>query len=111
MIAVSANEIATIEKIPTKTVPFESLIEKCVNSDIVIVEGLKQTVARKANVPKIAVTKTEEEAKIAQEAYDPIIAFSGSYNTLKLIPAIPYVNALENPEKLADLIEEKILKR
>jgi len=111
VIAVSANEIATIEKVPSETVPFESLIEKCVNNDIVLVEGLKQTVARKADVPKIAVTKTEEEAKIAQKAYEPIIAFSGPYDPHKLFPAIPYVNALKNPEKLADLIEEKVFKK
>jgi len=111
VIAVSANEIATIEKVSAENVPFDELIEKCAGNDIVLVEGLKQTVARKVDVSKIAVTKTEEEAKDAQKAYDPIIAFSGPYDTRKIFPTIPYVNALEYPEKLADLIEEKILRK
>ncbi len=111
VIVVSTNEIATIERVSADTVPFEKLIEKCLGNDVVLVEGLKQTVAKKADVPKIAVVRTEEEAKIAETAYEPIIAFSGPYDTHKLIPKIPYVNALESPGKLADLIEDKVLKR
>jgi len=110
VIAISANEIATIEKIAAETVPFEKLIEKCQGNDIVLVEGLKQTVAKQPDIAKIAVVKTKEEAQFALEAYQPIIAFSGPYNTEKLIPTIPYADALNNPEKLADLIEEKVLK-
>jgi molybdopterin-guanine dinucleotide biosynthesis adapter protein len=110
IIAISANEIATIEKLPAETVPFEKLIEKCVGNDIVLVEGLKQTVAKRPDIAKIAVVKTQEEAQYALEAYEPIIAFSGPYNTEKLIPTIPYADALKNPEKLADLIEKKVLK-
>jgi molybdopterin-guanine dinucleotide biosynthesis protein B len=111
IIVVSANEIATIEKLSAELVPFHDLIEKCSGNDIVLVEGLKQTVAKKPDIPKIAVVKTEEEAKKAQQAYTPVIAFSGPYNTSKLISSIPYINGLENPEKLADLIEEKVLKK
>ena len=107
VIAVSANEIATIEKIQAETVPFEKLIEKCAGNDIVLVEGLKHTVAKKLDVPKIAVVKTQNEAQHALEAYEPIIAFSGPFNTEKLIPSIPYADATKNPEKLADLIERK----
>ena len=110
IIAISANEIATIEKLPAETVPFEKLIEKCVGNDIVLVEGLKQTVAKRPDIAKIAVVKTQEEAQYAVEAYEPIIAFSGPYNPQKLIPTIPYADALKNPEKLADLIEKKVLK-
>ena len=111
IIAVSANEIATIEKVPAETVSFEKLIEKCRGNDIVLVEGLKQIVATKTDVPKIAVVKTEEEARNASVAYRPILTFSGPHNTEKLFPKIPYADALKNPEKLADLVELSVLKK
>lgn len=109
VIAVSTDEIATIERVAAETVPFDKILEKCVGNDIVLVEGLKQTLARKVEVPKIAVTKNEEEAKTAQKIYIPIIAFSGPYDTRKIIATTPYINALEDPKKLADLIEKKVL--
>ena len=106
IIAVSANEIATLEKINTESVPFEELIGKCKGNDFVLVEGLKKTVARKADVPKIAVVKSEEEAKFAAKSYTPIIAFSGPFDTQNLYPETPYIDALKNPQKLADIIEK-----
>ena len=111
VIVVSANEIATIEKTPAETVRFDKLIEKCVGNDIVLVEGLKETVAKRPDIAKIAVVKTQEEAQYALEAYEPIIAFSGPYNTQKLIPNIPYADALKNPEALADIVENSVLKK
>jgi molybdopterin-guanine dinucleotide biosynthesis protein B len=109
VISVSANEIATIEKTLSETVPFDKLIAKCAGNDIVLVEGLKQTVAKNLQIPKIAVVKTEDEAKYALEAYTPIIAFSGPYNTERLISTIPYIDAMKNSEKLADLVEKLVL--
>ena len=111
IIAVSANEIATIEKIAAEKVQFDNLIEKCLGNDIVLVEGLKQTVAKRPDIAKIAVVKTVEEAKYALEAYDPIIAFSGPFDTEKLIPKIPYSDGLKDPQTLADIVESKVLKR
>jgi molybdopterin-guanine dinucleotide biosynthesis protein len=52
----------------------------------VLIEGLKMKVGKNPDIPKIAVVKTEEEAQKALETYDPIIAFSGPFNTQKPIP-------------------------
>jgi molybdopterin-guanine dinucleotide biosynthesis adapter protein len=61
IIAISANEIVTIEKLPAETVSFEKIIEKCVGNDIVLVEGLKQTVAKRPDIAKIAVSKPKKK--------------------------------------------------
>ncbi len=111
VIAVSATEIATIEKVQAETVPFDELVRKCLGNDIVLVEGLKQTVARRPDIPKISVVKTEEEAKHAMESYEPIVAFSGPFNTQKMIPNVPYANAMKDVGVLADIIEKKVLKK
>jgi molybdopterin-guanine dinucleotide biosynthesis protein MobB len=77
VIAISANEIATIEKIPTETVPFRKILEKCRGNDIIILEEATQILAKKLEIPKIAVAKTQEEAQFISETCAPIIAFSG----------------------------------
>ncbi len=111
IVAFSAKELTTIEKIPAEEVSFEKLLEKCAGNDIVLVEGLKQVMAKNPAIPKISVVKTEEEALYAKEAYTPILAFSGPFNTKELVPKIPYINALTNPDKLAAFIEEQVLKK
>ena len=77
----SANQIATIEKIPSETVLFARLFRKCEGNDIIFVVEVKRTLAKKMNIPKIVVARTLEEVQFALENYEPIIAFSGSYNT------------------------------
>jgi len=67
VIAVSANEIATIERVSAENVPFEKLIEKCAGNDIVLVEGLKQTVARKVNVSKKRSQKPKRKPKLRKK--------------------------------------------
>ncbi len=111
IVSAAANEIATIEKVPLEKVPFEALIEKCKGNDVVFIEGLKKLVAKRENVPKIAVVKTSDEAENALRIYKPIVAFSGPFFTKNLNPQIPYSNGLENPKDLADIIETKLLKR
>ena len=106
IVVVSANEIATIERVQTENVPFEKLIEKCAGDDIVLVEGLKHALALNLDIPKIAVVKTQEEALFALESYKPIIAFSGPFNTEKIVPSTPYADATKNPEKLAEFVEK-----
>ncbi len=110
VVAVSAGEIAVIEKVVAETIPLEALIERCAGNDIVLVEGLKRTVAKRVNIPKVAVVKSEEEARFSQDAYNPILAFSGPFDTSTLFPNVPYVDGKANPEKLADIVEKQVLK-
>ena len=111
VISAGASEIATIEKMPLETVKLNTLIKRCKGNDIVFIEGLKEKVAKRKNMAKIVVTKTMDEAVNAIEAYKPILAFSGPYSTENLNFQIPYADAKETPEKLADIVENKLLKK
>jgi molybdopterin-guanine dinucleotide biosynthesis protein B len=111
IIVLAPNETVTIEKGTTEKTTLTALLRKARGSDIVLTEGFKKTVAKKTSVPKIVVVTTKEQAETAQKNYKPILAFSGPYNTHELFPAIPYINGLTEPGKLADLAEEKILKK
>jgi molybdopterin-guanine dinucleotide biosynthesis protein B len=111
IISVAADETATIEKTHIESLSLETLLKKCRNNDIVFIEGLRKLVATNKNVPKIVVTKSTEEAKNALLAFKPILAFSGPYPTEALGFEIPYADALKNPEELADIVENKLLKK
>ena len=110
IIAIAANEITTIEKTKTEKISFNELIKKAKGYDIILTEGLKKEVAKKTSIPKIVIVTTKEEAENALKTYKPVLAFSGPYNTQNINCEIPYVNARKEPEKLATLIEEKIIK-
>ena len=111
IVSAAASEIATIEKTPVETVKLDALIRKCKGNDIVFIEGLKKKVAKRKGIPKIVVAKTMDEAVSALEAYKPILAFSGPYSTENLNVQIPYADAKENLEKLADIVENRLLKK
>jgi molybdopterin-guanine dinucleotide biosynthesis protein B len=111
IISVAANETATIEKTSIENLTLDALLKKCKNNNIVLIEGLKELVAKNKNIPKIVVTKSKTEATNAPENFKPILAFSGPYSTIALNFKIPYADALKNPEKLATIIEKKLLKK
>jgi molybdopterin-guanine dinucleotide biosynthesis protein B len=111
VISVAANEIATIEKVTTKSVSLKTLLKKCRGNDIVLIEGLKKLVALKKNIPKIVVVKSIQEAENALETFKPVLAFSGAYSAETLGFEVPYADGLKNPKKLADIVEKAILKK
>lgn len=104
IVSVAENEIATIEKICKKP-SLMKLIRKCSGNDIVFIEGLKKTVQQNSKLPKIAVTKSKSEAEKTLKIYNPIIAFTGPYDTSELKWSIPYASAVADAKKLADIIE------
>ena len=111
IVSAAANEVATIQKKPLNEVTIKELVRKCSDNDIVLIEGLKKRLARTQNIQKIVVVKSKDEANYALEAYKPILAFSGPYNAENINSGVPYVDAMKNPEKLAKIIEEKLLKK
>ena len=104
IISIAANEIATIEK-SSKSLSLEELLERCKGHDLVLLEGFKKLVSKEKTIPKIVVVKSAEEAIDAQKSYEPILSFAGPYSTRKLKLTIPYIDALKDPKKLADLVE------
>ena len=111
IISAATNEIATIEKTHSRNISLETLLKKCRGNDIIFIEGFNKLVATKKNIPKIVVVKSMQEAIKALETYKPVLAFSGPYSTENSDPKIPYANALKNPEKLANIIEDNLLKK
>lgn len=108
IVVISATEMATIEKTPTDSLPIETFLRKCKGNDVVFIEGLKEQVAKKRNILKISVNKTQQDAIKAKQTYKPILAFSGPYNTEHLYSDIPYIDTLTHCEELADLIERRL---
>ncbi len=108
ILAISATEIATIEKTQTDRLPIEAFLHRCKGNDIIFIEGLKEQVAKKRTIQKISVNKTQQDAVEAKRIYKPILAFSGPYNTQQLYPDIPYIDTLTDCVKLADLVEQKL---
>lgn len=104
IVSVAEHEMATIEKISKKP-SLKKLVKKCEGNDIVFIEGLKRIVQQNRKIPKIAVTKSKSEAENALKNYNPIIAFTGPYDTFELELSIPYANAMANAKKLADIVE------
>ena len=111
IVSASAKEIATIEKISLETITLNALLKKCKNEDVIFIEGLKKKIDKKRSIYKIAVVRTMDEALTAAETYKPILAFSGEYSTENLNFETPYADSMKDAEKLANIIEEKLLKK
>lgn len=110
IIVFAPNELVTIEKGSTERVSLDSLLAKAKGNSVLLIEGLKHTVAKRTSIPKIVVVTSQEEAETALKIYKPVLAFSGPFNTEKLSKKIPYANGLSEPAKLADIVEKQVLK-
>ncbi|MEM2385550.1 MAG: molybdopterin-guanine dinucleotide biosynthesis protein B, partial [Candidatus Bathyarchaeia archaeon] len=58
VIAVSPKEIATIEKMDANLLTLKDIVEKCLVSDVVIVEGFRKLLGMDMKVPKIVTVKS-----------------------------------------------------
>jgi molybdopterin-guanine dinucleotide biosynthesis protein B len=111
ILSVATNEIATIEKTSIENLSLETLLRKCRDNDVVLIEGLKKLVALKKNIPKIVIVKSKGETVNAHETFRPILAFSGPYSTENLKTKAPYADGLKTPQKLADIVEKTMLRK
>ncbi len=110
IISVASNEIATIEKVNVENLSLKEILKKCDGNDIVFLEGFRKLVGKMKDVPKIVAVKSKEEASEALTAFKPILAFTGPYSTKNLNLRVPYVDVLQNPEKIADIAEKTVRK-
>jgi molybdopterin-guanine dinucleotide biosynthesis protein MobB len=111
IIAVSAEEIATIEKVTPADLSLKKILHKCNDSDLVFLEGFRDLVANDSRIDKILVVSSSEENVKDIKTFHPIIALTGLVQPRMKEQQIPYVNVIENPKKLADLIERSDLKK
>jgi molybdopterin-guanine dinucleotide biosynthesis protein MobB len=111
IIAVSSQEIATIEKAATANLSLKKVLEKCRNCDLVFLEGFRDLVVKDARIDKILVVSSSEEAAKDVKSFHPIIAMTGPVEPKIRRRQIPYIDVMKNPKKLADLIEKTRLKK
>ncbi|MEM3770445.1 MAG: molybdopterin-guanine dinucleotide biosynthesis protein B [Candidatus Bathyarchaeia archaeon] len=108
VVSISPKEIAIIEKNSTKDFSLETIMEKCRDSDIILIEGFRKILGENLNVPKIVTVKSEEEIAEALKAFKPIIAFTGPHLIMgKRLPA-PYFDVLKEQAKLVEHVEKII---
>ena len=108
IVGISSGEIATIEKANTEKFSLKDILKKCIDSDVVILEGFRKLIAKNSEVLKIAVLKTAQDATEAEKSFAPLLAFAGLSSLVVAESSVPYVNVLKNAESLADLVEKTI---
>lgn len=106
--SVAPNELTVIRKVDTTKYSLEQLVTECGNNvEIIILEGFKKLIGQNVTVPKIVAVKTTEEALEASGHYKPILTLIGPIPTEAAKLKIPYVDMLEEPEKLVDLVSQE----
>ena len=109
VISVAPNELTLIRKVDTTKYSLEQIVTECEDDvEIIILEGFKKLIGQNPTVPKIVAVKTTDEALEASGHYKPILTFVGPIPTEAAKLKIPYVDMLKEPEKLVDLVNEKI---
>ena len=106
---VAQHEIAIIKKVDTTKFNINQITKVCENNfDLLILEGFRKLVEKRPNVQKIIAAKTIEEVLDASKRYRPILAFVGPLQSQTTKMQIPYINPFKEPEKLVNLVSEKL---
>lgn len=107
-ISIAPREMAIIRKNDTTKYQLSDILQYCQNqADLIILEGFRHLIAQNLNIPKILTVKTQKEIEEATKHLKPLIAIVNSHPT-KLKIAIPQIDVTKNPEKLTEIVENKI---
>lgn len=108
-LSVAPNELAFIKKTDTTKYGLTEIVGLCEDEvDVMILEGFRDLVAQNPLIPKVVAVKTLGEVEETSEYFKPIVAFVGAISAKPKTLRIPYVDALQKPEKLVDLVESRI---
>lgn len=105
VVGVSANEIATIEKVNAEDLSLRQILQRCRGGQIVFLEGFRELVARAKGIHKIVVLKSANEVAEAVGTFEPILAFTGPYVPKKCALKAPYFDSFKDARKITNLIE------
>ena len=109
VLSVAPNELTAIKKVDTTNYSLEQVIAEIPDEvDIIILEGFKGLIGQNATVPKLVTAKTVNEITAALERYKNILAFISPIPNGKLETEIPFIDALKEPEKLVELVNNKV---
>jgi molybdopterin-guanine dinucleotide biosynthesis protein MobB len=107
--SVAPKELTVIRKIDTAKLDLDFLVQQCENeADVIIIEGFKKLVAKNQLIPKIVTIKNTAEFAETQRAFEPILAFAAPSNLRAKESKIPTVDALQEPEKLVEIVDKRI---
>jgi len=109
VLSVAPNELTTIKKVDTTKYFLEQIVAEFPDeTDIIILEGFKSLVGEDSSIPKLVTAKTVNEVTEALERYKNILTFIGSGPDGKTETEIPFIDALKEPEKLVELVDQKV---
>jgi len=109
VLSVAHKELSVIKKVDTTEYGLEQIVAETPDEvDIVILEGFKGLVEQDTTIPKIVATKMDEEISEALKRYRNILAFIGHIPDVKVETEAPFINALKEPQKLVDLVNNKV---
>ncbi|MBS7643776.1 molybdopterin-guanine dinucleotide biosynthesis protein B [Candidatus Bathyarchaeota archaeon] len=109
VVSVAPREVAVIEKVDSSKYGLNEIVKNFVGRvEIVILEGFKELVKIDENIPKVIAIKTREEAVEALRDYKPIWAFTGPIKEKPASLEIPYIDIINEPDKLVDLVESRL---
>jgi molybdopterin-guanine dinucleotide biosynthesis protein B len=111
IVAVSSNEVAVIRRRNADSFSLRQVLKECRGNDFILLEGFRDSVARNKRIPKIVTVKSAEQAYDALKTMDPVIVFVGPFSTEGMNIKVPYVDALTNSERLADIVEDALKRK
>jgi molybdopterin-guanine dinucleotide biosynthesis protein MobB len=111
IIAVSPNEVVTIEKRGAESVSLREILRRCKEYDVILLEGFKKSVARNQRIYKIVTVKSAQETREAMSSFKPILLFAGPFSTENLNLKVPYLDVTKDFRKLADVVESVLDKK
>jgi molybdopterin-guanine dinucleotide biosynthesis protein B len=111
IVAMSSNEVAVIRRKNTSDFSLRQVLKECKGNDFILLEGFRDSVARNKRISKIVTVKSAEEAYDALKSMDPVIVFVGPFSTEGMNLKVPYLNALADSERLADIVEDALKRK
>jgi len=109
VLSVAPEELAVIKKVDATKYSLEQIVAETPDeADIIILEGFKGLVEQDATIPKIVATKTDEDISESLGRYKNILALTGHIPDRKVDTEAPFIDALKEPQKLADLVNRKV---
>ena len=108
VLSVAPNELTAIKKVDTAEYSLEQIVAEIEEVDIIILEGFKGLAGQDATIPKIVAVKMVDEISEALERYKNLLAFIGPISDKQVKSEIPFIDVLKEPEKLVDLVNQKV---
>lgn len=109
VLSVSQNELAIIKNVDTTKFDLKEIVAEFPDeTDIIILEGFKRLVGEDSSIPKLVTVNTVYDAKAAIEGYKNILAFIGIAPNNEMGIEPPFIDALKEPEKLVDFVNQKV---